>query len=296
MKAEELEEKKEKLNEGARRAIQDFEAYFNAEFADVDIELKLYRVEPSGKKLKKTFIERFFDIPSEETIGAKYGGGHFQLKSIHPMTGEDHSREVYIDDLWNKVKRERERKEFENEHGGGAPVHLMPGAPGPIPWDKVLSTFEKVAPTLKTIFGGRAESPIDATNSMVAGMQKIMLSGVESINKMQLNAHKEIQEQKREALDMESTKDESVASEVISMIKSFGEKYLEAKGPQSKAMETYIKNDPRFADMMEDDLELSAVYTAAINDSEIGKEKIDKLFNKLNIEVPADGSEQHTAA
>ena len=295
MKSEEtLEKEKAKLNEGARKQIQDFEAYFNAEFADVDIELKLYRCEPSGKKIRKTFIERFFDIPSEESIGTKYGGGHYQLKSIHPMTGEDHAKEVYIDELWTAVKRKRERQEFELQNGAGAPVQMQ--APG-VSWEKVIAAAKDLAPTLKTIFGGRGDSPIDASTSMMEGMQKIMLSGVESINKMQLNAHKEIQEQKKEIMNMESGKDDTIASEVVGMIKSFGEKFIDAKGPQSKMMEQMLRSDPRFGEVIENEDELSAVYTAAINDPDIGKEKTDKLFSKLNIEVPADGApEQQTTA
>lgn len=293
-KDEELEAKKAKLNESSRSDLRDFEAYYRAEFASAgsDYELKLYRCEPSGRKIKTTFIERFFEIPSEELIGKKYGGGHYRLRGIHPLTDEDHSKEIYIDELWTKVKRDEDRRQHELTNGTTSPVPN----PQADPLTVLLTAAEKLAPIIKSMFGNRVEAPAMGATSMIEGVNKVMISGMESINKMQLNAAREIQQQKRDMMEMDTVKDESIGKDIVGMIKSFGDKFLEAKGPTAAMYESMIKNNPKYQDMIEDEDILSAVYTEAIADSGIGKQKIEDLFKKLNIEIPEDAPAEQQPA
>lgn len=286
-------DKKEKLTQASRQLVGDFEGYFAEVFADTDFELKLYRCEVSGRKIKRTFLKRFVnEWPQEESIGTEFGAGHYDIRGVHPMEPEKlHSKEIHIDEIWNKIKRERDRENFEAMNGPS--MRQVPQPQDPIEtFSKVLGTLE---PLLKVLGGtSQAQNPVAQLPSIMEGFQKMFVDSMKSMNKMQMESLSEIQEKQKQLMNTEPAAEEPQTMTdhlkigILETIKAAADRFLNAGGFEEKFMKKAIKESDEYQALVNDEQTLSEVYTEAIIDPEIGKEKIDKLFKKLGIEVPEE--------
>lgn len=248
-------------------------------------EIKLYRRHRKGKKAYTTFLRKYQDeLPEEEDIGAEFGGGQFLL--VHyPGGGNRLEKSIWIDELWTKRLDENRR--------------VTAGPPQPpaefFQKNDPLEYFSRmVNDMLKPMLSVMQMQQPPANNQtqnfdMVSRMFESMTESMAaSLGKVQ-TAIIDKQLQKLDAPEPERHETEgermSFIREVLEIAKEFGGQLLGANGIKGRLMEQVIKSDDRFKQLQDDPDLYDALYTEAVNDPEIGKDKADKLFRKLGFEV-----------
>lgn len=273
------------LNEGAESALKDFENYFIETLGDLDFELKLYRCEQSGKRVRRTFLERLVNaIPREDDIGETYGAGWYAVRGVHPKNGKLVAREIHIDRIWDARKKQKDMEKAAEERallGGGGAV----GPPAPVL--DPLALVERVIGMIRPILDSTASKKTEPAQ-MIDAMMEMGLTQFRRMNRFYDSMQGEIQKTrigKSEPVAKETDGTGEIVREVIGLIKLFGTQLLSGGGDGSK-IRSFLEKDERFRELVDDDQALSAVYTAAISDPDIGEGKIRKLFTSLGIELP----------
>jgi hypothetical protein len=264
---------------------KEFADFFDRlEGQDEGWEIKLYRRHRKGTKAYTTFLRKYVDeLPEEEDIGKEFGGGQFLL--VHYTGGGNRIEKcIWIDELWTKRLEESRR--------------VNPGPPQP-PADFLnksdpLEYFSRMVndmlkPMLSVMQMQQAPQSSENQFSMVQHMFESMTESMAaSLGKVQ-SAIIDKQLERIEAPPAErpeSDKDKmGFIREILEIAKEFGGALLGANGVKRRIMEQAIKQDERFKQLQEDPDLFDALYTEAVSDPDIGREKANKLFSKLGFEV-----------
>lgn len=257
----------------------DFEFYFTESLKDEDFELKVYRLEKSGTRKNKTFLERLEnEFPKEEDLAMRYGSGWYQIIGIHPTKKILLEREVRIDPIWDT-------RRYEAEAGTGGAVPSPPGGG----MADFMTMFRAVSEMLKPILTG-AQTKQESPSALLETAMDLGMQNMKRMNAYYLKMQGELHDQRSALMSPDNNEREiddmsPIAKEVINAIKFFGGKLFGANGSTDQLMES-IKADPRIQELMENSAAVEEIYSEAAADPNIGREKIEGLFNKLNIEIP----------
>lgn len=242
---------------------------FNAAFYDftdnLDYEIKLYRV--VGVKRTKKYLRKYeSEIPDEEMIGNMYGGGKFAIMGVHPTNGKLHTKYFDIDEIFDRHAARL---------GGRTSSQLDLNSPISSP----ISQLKELSEIMKNLGAGPAAQPL----KMMEGITEMFTNGLKKIQNVVID--QQIDRMKQQP---ENENEKSDLSSILELINTFGNKFLEARGPQENLYKQVIKSDPKFQEVSEDDDLIVELYETCCQDPEIGKDKINKIMEKLGIEVPQD--------
>ena len=261
----------------------EFHRYFaRAAAENEEFEIKCYRVTRKGNKTYKTWLQDFIDeCPSEQELAELYGGGRFWLVAWDNKNRKL-EKTVWIDELWTRKLIDSRRVE------PGPPQSPQEARPDP------LEQLGKVMAILKPFMNGG--QPAQPQPNQMADMAVRMMEGMtESMANSLGRIQTAVIDKQLEKLDGPPAASQEPAEtmsdkmgfikEIIDLAKEFGGQLLNANGIKGKVMEQAIKSDERFAKIQEDPALYDALYTEAVNDPAIGKDKADALFQKLGFAV-----------
>lgn len=245
--------------------------------------IKCYRVSRQKNKTYKTWLEDFFDeIPEEEDLAKNYGGGQYWLVGY-----DDNNRKlektIWIDEIWTKRLDESRRI-----------PEGRPAAPGerndPFEFfSKVMDSFVKPMMQLQNQNNNNSRNSVDNMGENMGKVyEKIAIGMASGLSKIQSAViDKQLNKMDEPAQLPHEPVSEKMAfvRELIGVAKEFGDKLLNANGMKEQLYKAVIEDDERFQKAKEDPDIYDALYTEAVNDPEIGKEKADKLFRKLGFET-----------
>lgn len=277
-------EETEKTPAVASLAEREFERYFeDLANDDFDFDLKLYRVVRNVKKTKKTYLRKYVnELPDEEQIGEEFGGGQFWLAH----NGEDGTlfeKTIHIDEIFTQRLAKR-------RYGEQAPPQAAQGEPLQYV-SKIIN--DMLVPMLGIMKGNQAPAPQQSNQpdmmanmavKMIEGMTESLANGLtriqSSIIDKQLN---QIEGGEKPMPAVEESKN-PIVREILDLVKEYGPKLLKAKGIKAKVYQELIQEDERVQKVKEEPGLSDIIYTAAVNDPEIGPDKARKLFEKAGFD------------
>lgn len=288
------EKKREKYSDSILDASSDHERYFQEVFAEVDFEIKLYRFADEKKGLKLFLHKYINEIPDEERIGLEYGGGRYFALGINPVTDKIYSKNINIDETFSELKRERDREAQEEKKRQA----ILTGQPYPQQQtDPVLlmkEFFTMISPLFETLAKAQAKPPPQQENifgeaipKVITGAAGIFTNAFKTMSDNFMRAQQDLIDQNREGETSELGPDDpktKILETVVDFVKAFGTKLIDSKGD---GLVNTLKSDPQIQQLIKDKDLLSMVYSSCAHDKTIGKKRIDGIFKKLNVEVPA---------
>lgn len=286
------DEKEKKEAEYKEKIPIDYYNFYKQQYADCEeFEIRLYRVKRKpNNRSQKTFLKRYYDeIPVEEDIAAEFGSGQFQCQSMDPVTGDFHGRDLHIDEIFDKIKEAKTVVNTGMPPGMANPMEYMEGI--------IKGVITPIMTLVNQRGNGRPEKSknddsLDMVNKL---MSSVMNSFTTGLNKMQTTMiDQQIANVKKITGGKDSPGDPQaeMVNGVLSVIKELGTVFINSRGKVQDAMRNSIMNNPNVQDLMENPDDLDMVYSAGCNDAEIGKDKMDKLFQGLKIETPEETVEQ----
>lgn len=258
--------------------LSDYKSFFEEDYLDneTDFEIKVYRVNKERNMESYKFLERYHnEIPLEEDIGAKHGGGKFLLWSMHPITKKIKSKRINLDPVFDEI---RDRKLAEQKAGESLNQVNGKNAEEQL---KYTANFvrEIIQPLVKeTNTVNQGEKVV---TNLMEGMVNMFTS---SLKKMQMAVvEQQIKSLQPARKEPEKPATGEIVKGVLSIIDKFGEIFRNAKGAQLDAMKTLAQADPMYQQVQNDPDAIDAVYTAAVE--RFGKPDTDDLFKKLGFDL-----------
>jgi hypothetical protein len=274
-------------------ASEDYKRYFEEKLADVDFDIKLYRF--SGDKFqnkqRKTFLKKFVnEIPEEDAIGYSYGGGHFYAMGWNPVTEKLYTKHIFIDEAYTELKKTRDSAQ-ENK------LVAFPAPPPPAqnidPIALMKEFFNMVTPMMEAVASSKNDNNNKNNTGMdilipkvITGAADIFTGAFKKMSDSFIRAQQELMDSRMEPEEPEPGPDDpqtKIVNGIIDFIKGFADRIINAPQKQVEGM----INDPGLQRILNDKDMLSMVYSSCAGDKTIGKKKIDKIFTKLGVEVPA---------
>jgi len=258
--------------------------YFEDKLDGESFDIRCYRCTRglTGGREEKTYLTRYQDrYPTEEEIGEEFGGGNFQL--VCKYEGQTFTKRVNIDSLYTeKLNRKRMREE-----------QAATVAAAPPKQDNSLEMIAKVAEIVSKLQGAKSEE--SKLPNMMRGVMDVF---TDSMGKMQRSLiNQQVESIKAMGQKDEPKKDNSALVEsVLGVIQQFGEMYLNSKGKQSDLMRQMIENDPRFQEAAEDQDALQEIFEVGSAMPDIGPDKMQALFHKMDLMDSPQQSEDGAAA
>jgi len=262
----------------------EFKRFFDQQdLNDIEYTIKCYRVSRKKGHTYKTWLKDFVDVcPTEQEIAEEYGGGNFWLVSWD-NDGQKVERSMWIDEIWSKRLDENKKVE------GGRPADPQPRID---PLEYMSKILNDVLKPMMLVVGNNNQPAPTGGDASIKFIERLTESMAKSLGKLQ-SAVIDQQLEKIEhkpAAPAEVPEDRiSFIREILDVAKEFGNQLINANPVKSKIYEAAIKSDERFKEIEKDPDLFDALYTEAVNDPDIGKEKADKLFKKLGFEI-GDGS------
>lgn len=273
--------------------------YFNEYVNESDgFEMKLNRLirKPGQKKVTRSFLRRYIDeIPLEEDIGKEYGGepgkNNYELYYYSVKERRPYTKTITIDESYGPGRVERE-KQAAQESPVGYPAPVPAHQADPVSMMTVIMK-EMVKPMLDVLVKPIAQQQAQPQQAMpdfgkaMEGVVNTMAKGVASIGTaMASKKVDEINQQFTPQPAATSPEEIKWAKEIFGLVKTFGQKFLENKemnGDSLKGMmQTFMGVEPSAIP----EQSMSLVYSLGCNDPDVGKEKMDRIFQKANFEVP----------
>lgn len=284
------EKEKERYSDSVLSASTDHKRYFEDVFADVDFEIKLYRV-LEDRKNRKCFLCKFTnEIPDEETIGLKYGGGNYFVMGINPVEDKIYSKNIYIDETFTELKKEDEKeRDLEQKRMAALTGHNVQTT------DPILlmkEFFAMITPMFEAVSKVQNQPPPqnllgDMVPKVLTGATEIFTGAFKQMSGNFMKAQQELMNQRLEEDETEElTADDpktKLLNGAVDLIKAFGNKLIESKDDK---LAKSVLNDPEVQQVIQDEDLLSMVYSTCAHDKTIGKKRIDGVFKKLKIDVP----------
>lgn len=265
----------------------EFQRYFDRlEGSEEGYEIKLYRRIRSGKsKVITTYLKKYVDeLPDEDTIGNEFGGGHYMLLH-YQENGNRLEKTIWIDEIFTK------RLEEKNRVSGMPPnIELLQPRIEPLEYfSKIVNDMLK--PMVEMFTQNQNQGPQiqtqDPSGLAVRMMERMTESMAASLAKVQ----ERVIDRQLERFDEPRDKPEQMTDkmafikEILGFAKQFGESLINANGTKEKLMKAAIAGSDEFKTIANDPDMFDALYTEAVNDPEIGRDKANKLFEKLGFEI-----------
>lgn len=264
----------------------EFHRYFQQKANDnEDFEIKCYRVTRKGNKTYKTWLEDFIDeCPTEQDLAEKYGGGRYWLVAWDAKNRKL-EKTVWIDELWTRKLMESQRVQ------PGPPKSIEETRPDPMEY--MGKMFAMMKPFIEMATKGNSTPQPNQMSEMAVRMMEGMTDAMmNSLGRVQTAViDKQLAKLDAPPPEPQREPEKSPADimafirEIIDLAKEYGGQLLAANGVKGKIMESVIKSDERFTQIAEDPQLYDALYTEAVKDPEIGKEKADALFKKLGFSI-----------
>lgn len=262
----------------------EFYRFFNQKVsANEEFVIQFYRVDRKGNKTYKKWLEDFCDtLPNRQEIAEEYGGGHFWMVAWDDK-GNKLEKNLWIDEIWTRRLIESKRVE-------PGPPKSIEDYKAPDPIEMMKNMFGMMKPILEASAksNNQPAQMVDMMPKLMEGMTEAMMKSLGRVQTAVINKQLEsLNAPSQEPKVKEETIGEKMqyVKEIIEIAKEFGDKLLTANGAKGKMMEKFIKSDKRFSEIAEDPQLYDALYTAAVEDPDIGKSKADALFKKLGFEI-----------
>jgi len=242
--------------------------------------------ENAGKLIRLvSFTGRSPDV--EKEIGEIFGRGTYLCKGHNPTTREKKDRTLNFDhEIWDERKKVRQQEDSKlsgkKDSGFGNDMEGM-----------LLFT--------ERIFGMAAK----LQNPSMPQFDKILNPAYQRIGELQIqNFENGVKDREKlikefrgmkadpvevarvETPDSENTMwNNPYVKEVVERIYNFGGEWMDSVGLKREKGREILESDPAFKEVMEDKNKIMAVYDLCCQNSNIGKELIDKIFFEVGMRV-----------
>lgn len=272
------------------------------------IEISIYEmIICKNGKIKNEFVGKAYDDISDESIGLEYGGGSFKLYSNKPdEDGHLLTKIAHISARFGlgRIKQLQEDERLKNKAGvtdepvSGNPPPIPPQIP---PQRDILKTIESVMnianPLIDKVVGAIGKKNNGDNGDLATKlMDKMTDSNLKFMSTMQTKIlDMSLGQVERKIKKQEDAEDppwyKEYLPELLEAIKTHGPDYLAANRIEKPIYDKMIKKNENYEPFTEDPDALEELHTLLSNDEEVGREKADAYFAKLNLKVSPEEEE-----
>ncbi|MDX1373766.1 MAG: hypothetical protein R3321_14930, partial [Nitrososphaeraceae archaeon] len=239
-----------------------FDLYFD-ECQD-DFIIKLYEKPHSpGRRAAKEWIEDFEnEKPSEEYITTMYGAGHYWVMGID-KDGKIKSKDIVISDRAVQRIQKKSRGAAQMED---LPINSLAGGRGNNGIVESVGILKElisgvIAPLISA--NQKPVSQLDQFEEMSSKMIKLFEKNLEMVNNQMIGYTKKIaSEQMADKKEEKEENSQGWIGDLISGIKPYIDKFLDAKGLEAAYITNQINQNPLFKTVQENDNNLNAFFNA----------------------------------